>query len=207
MVLEKIYRRRRRRLALLAELERVARSASGAESDRLYANVAIELHNLWVQYARSIFVASCRGAWTGSGTWVCAPECKGMSSEQIIALGALYAGRVQKRLPKVSWSKEPKWFDLSDVYACFDGARLGNIGSVDLVQGASLSVFKELNLLRNFAAHRSAGLAERLRSRWGYLGNGVREISEVMGRSDRVYPTVGRRWIVEMTDACDLLSH
>lgn len=205
MRLERIWRSRQSRLAKLLQLEREAVVARGPERERLYSYIAIESHNLWIQLCRLVYIQSCRGALTTSGLYVFSPTGSALSKAELVAEAAFACKRIKTRQKRVPWGKEPKWFELPELYAAFIGLGLANAVSVNLVLAAGLNVFTELAEVRNFAAHRNEFLAKKLTIRWGAFAHGSPRVSEILSQADATYPTVGYRWLMELGDAAELL--
>lgn len=125
------------------------------------ANTVVEVANLWTNFNRFYFLSVSLGAVDSVGNRLSAPARFRSANA---ALRAAYTATKPGTAPKlVSWSEEPKWWDVAKVDLCLNAIGAPSVARVRSAVSIPSDVFTALQPFRNFYAHRSGDTAAKAR--------------------------------------------
>ena len=143
-------------LVHLMEEEQV-RSGKELEADAML--LTMELDNLWVGMARSLFLSTAYGAVDGTGKKVALGVPRARTPDEALAYAIKRCkGTVYKdKGPSGPWAPldEPPWWNTKTLLEALKELSPSNYEQVSTALGVAPHVFTRLHMFRNFFAHRS----------------------------------------------------
>lgn len=133
------------------------------EVDRATAFVAIELLNSWVQFSRSLYLSSCRGARDSSGARIrCDKVVYRDDNESLRIASNLFRTSPLALGHRMTQRDELNWLEPVNLLKALDHVGASNYGTV----GAALSLqsrsLRDLPSVRNFFGHRGHDTARKV---------------------------------------------
>lgn len=177
-----LYKVARRRFGHLRTLIPTAPVPVTQDVDRATAFVAIELLNLWAQFSRSLYLASCRGA-RGQGGVRISTTVPYVDDNESLRLATNHVrGRTMAAGAKITSRDEPNWFDPNTLLRALDHVGASNHGAVGAALSLQGRVLRDLPSVRNFYGHRAANTAAKV--------VGTRGVIQHYAVSRAAHPTV-----------------
>jgi hypothetical protein len=140
-----------------------------SERDRYVAQGIIELHNLWYQFSRSLYLSSAFRARDGAGSRIALAKVGTATSVNDALTHAIrrnkimaYKKKAAKAAPMWSWSDEPPWASSRVLLSALDEIGASNYQTVAAGLSTQTAVAPHLTKVRNFYAHRSKGTRTNL---------------------------------------------
>ena len=179
------------------------------EVDAAVSFAVVELDNLWVQTARSLFLSSALGGRDALGSRVVlqVPRAADINEAMVHAVRACRPDKYESNpTGPYRWHEEPFWWKTRSLLDSLRSIGASNVNRVSGALSLSPSVFAYLHTFRNFYAHRSQGTMGLVNK--ALLRLGVPENSDVtavlaspivVGRVSRTQPLV-LDWLDEMAN-------
>jgi hypothetical protein len=142
---------------------------TSSDRDRYVSQGIIELHNLWYQFSRCLYLSSAFRARDGSGSRIALAKVGTARSMEDALTHAIrrtkiraYQKKAGKASPMWTWSDEPPWASSKILLDTLDEIGASNYQTVAAGLSTPTAVAPHLTRVRNFYAHRSKGTSTNL---------------------------------------------
>lgn len=159
---ERLYKVARRRIGHFRALIPKEPTPVTPELDRSIAFVSIELLNLWVQFSRTYYLASCRGA-VGPGDTRVTTSMQYVNDAESIRLATNFIRNTSFASDyRIRPREEPNWLQPDNLLRALDHVGASNHAIVGAAIGGARSALDHLPTVRNFYGHRAQNTAEKV---------------------------------------------